>query len=114
MDSNDRRDESGSVGLTRRAVLTTATVAAGALAGPAGAAAETALGGDFGQPFIELYVPGGALTLEQRSDIIAAFTDVVLTATKQSPDAARKLFVEIIETAEGGFGANGHPVPARK
>jgi hypothetical protein len=39
---------------------------------------------------------------------------VVLTATKQSPDAARKLFVEIIETAEGGFGANGHPVPARK
>ena len=114
MDSNDRRAETGREGLTRRAVLTTATAAAGALAGTAGAAAETAHVGDFGQPFVEFYMPPGVLTLEQRSDIIAAFTDVVLTATKQSPDAARKLFVEIIETAEGGFGANGHPVPARK
>ena len=78
MDSNDRRAETGREGLTRRAVLTTATVAAGALAGPAGAAAETAHGGDFGQPFVEFYMPPGVLTLEQRSDIVAAFTDVVL------------------------------------
>jgi len=114
MDSNDRRAETGREGLTRRAVLTTATVAAAALAGPAGAAAETAHGGDFGQPFVEFYMPPGVLTLEQRSDIVAAFTDVVLAATKQSLDPAKRLYVEIIETAEGGFGVNGQPFVPKK
>ena len=115
MDSNNRGNEAGHEGLSRRAVLMTATVAAGALAGSVDALAETTQGATFGQPFIELYVPSGALTLEQRSDMIAAFTDVVLTATKQPPDAARKLFVEIIETAEGGFGVNGRAfIPAKK
>jgi hypothetical protein len=32
---------------------------------------------------------------------------VVLGATKQPPDPAKKLFVQIFETAEGGFGSNG-------
>jgi hypothetical protein len=32
---------------------------------------------------------------------------------KLSPDPARKLFVEIFETPEGGFGVNGKAVTPR-
>ena len=43
-------------------------------------------------------------------------TDVVLGAIKLPPEPARRLFVAIIETAEGGFGVDGQvcDVPARK
>ena len=39
--------------------------------------------------------------------MIKGITDVVLTAMKVPPDPARKLFVQIFETADGGFGVNG-------
>ena len=39
--------------------------------------------------------------------MIKGITDVVLGATKQPPDPAKRLFVQIFETAEGGFGVNG-------
>jgi phenylpyruvate tautomerase PptA (4-oxalocrotonate tautomerase family) len=115
MNSDDRSNETGG-GLSRRSVLMTATVAAGTLAAPAQALADTAPVGNYGEPFVELYVPTGVLTPEQRSDMIAGITDVVLRATNQPPtDPARRLFVGIIETAEGGFGVNGHVfVPAKK
>jgi hypothetical protein len=39
--------------------------------------------------------------------LIKGITDVVLGAIKLPADPARRLFVEIIETADGGFGVNG-------
>jgi phenylpyruvate tautomerase PptA (4-oxalocrotonate tautomerase family) len=94
-------------GLSRRSVLVTATVAAGALAGVPSVLADTVAAGSFGAPLVEIYVPAGTLTLEQRSAMIKGVTDVVLSATKQSSDPAKRLFVQIFETAEGGFGVNG-------
>ncbi|HTR36317.1 MAG TPA: tautomerase family protein [Bryobacteraceae bacterium] len=95
-------------GLSRRAVLLmTATVAAGAAASMSGALAQTAPAASFGAPIVELHVPAGLLTLEQKSAMVKGFTDVVLGAMKLPPDPARRLFVAIMETAEGGFGVNG-------
>ena len=100
-------------GPSRRTVLASATAAAGALAASA-ALAETTTGGGYGAPLVEFYVPAGALTLEQRAAMIKGVTDVVLGAMKLPPDPARLLFVEIIETAEGGFGVNGQVFVPRK
>jgi hypothetical protein len=97
----------GAEGLSRRNVLLTATAAAGALAAAPSVLAEAAPAGNFGAAVVELHVPAGVLTLEQRSAMIKGITDVVLGATKQPPDPSRKLFVEIFETAEGGYGVNG-------
>jgi hypothetical protein len=47
------------------------------------------------------------LTLEQKAAMIKGITDVVFNATKSSPGPGRFSFVQIIETAEGGFGVNG-------
>jgi 4-oxalocrotonate tautomerase len=101
-------------GLSRRNVLMTATVAAGALAGAPSVLADTVPAGGFGAPLVELHVPVGALTLEQRGALIKGITDVVLSATKQPPDPAKRLFVQIFETAEGGFGVNGQVFVPRK
>ena len=101
-------------GLSRRNVLMTASVAAGALAGVPSVLAETVPAGSFGAPLVELHVPAGVLTLEQRSALIKGITDVVLSATKQPPDPAKRLFVQIFETAEGGFGVNGQVFVPRK
>jgi phenylpyruvate tautomerase PptA (4-oxalocrotonate tautomerase family) len=79
----------------------------GGLSAVSSALAETPPSGNFGAPFVELYVPAGVLTLEQRSALIKGVTGVVLGAIKLPPDPARRFFVEIIETAEGGFGVNG-------
>src|SRR4051794_18135257 len=98
--------ESPESGLSRRAVLMTAAVAASAVAGVAPAVADTGSAANFGAPLVEVYVPAGVLTLEQRAALIKGVTDVVLKATKLS-DPARKSFVQILETAEGGFGVNG-------
>ena len=103
----------GADGLSRRNVLMTATVAAGALAGAPSVLADPAPA-SFGAPFVELCVPAGVLTLEQRSAMIKGITDVVLRATKQAPDPAKRLFVQIVETAEGGFGVNGQVFVPRK
>jgi len=120
MNVNDRSNknaessqEDGS--LSRRAVLMTATVAAGALAAAQDGLADTVSTGNFGAPVVELYVPAGVLTLEQRGAMIKGISDVVFKAMKLQPDPAHRLFVEIIETAEGGFGVNGQVfVPAKK
>ncbi len=99
-------------GLNRRAVLVSATAAMGGLSALSSALAETS--GNFGAPLVELYVPAGALTLEQRSAMIKGITDTVVGAMNLPPDPARLLFVEIIETAEAGFGVNGRVfVPAK-
>jgi len=91
--------------LNRRAVLMTAAVAASAVAGLSPVLADTG-SANFGAPLVEVYVPPGVLTLEQKAAMIKGVTDVVLKATKLS-DPARKSFVQILETADGGFGVNG-------
>jgi len=94
-------------GSNRRAVLVSATAVAGTLSAVSSALTDTPPSGSFGAPLVELYVPAGGLTLEQRSALIKGITDVVLGVIKLPPDPARRLYVEIIETAEGGFGVNG-------
>ena len=94
-------------GLSRRNVLMTATVAASTLAGAPSVLADTAPTGTFGAPPVEVYVPAGVLTLEQKGAMIKGITDVVLSAAKQAPDPAKRLFVQIFETTEGGWGVNG-------
>ena len=98
---------------SRRTMLAATSAAVGALAAPT-ALAETPAAGNFGAPVVELYVPAGALSLEQRAAMIKGVTDVVLGAVKMPPDPARRLFVEIIETAEGGWGVNGQVFVPRK
>jgi hypothetical protein len=111
-ESNDVELPRSAAGLSRRSVLMTAT--AGALAGVPDVLADTAPAESFGAPLVELHVPAGALTLEQRSAMIKGITDVVLGATKQPSDPAKRLFVQILETAEGGFGVNGQVFVPRK
>jgi phenylpyruvate tautomerase PptA (4-oxalocrotonate tautomerase family) len=107
--SNSEVESASSSGssLNRRAVLMTAAVAAGAAAGVSTALAETAPAANFGAPLVELQVPAGLLTPEQKAAMIKGITDVVLKATRQPADPARKSFVQILETADGGFGVNG-------
>src|SRR5438477_11727541 len=118
MDSDDRSSNGiklldGVDGLSRRNVLMAATVAAGALTATPGTMADAASAGNFGAPVVELHVPGGVLTLEQRSALIKGVTDVVRGALKQPPDSTTRLFVAIYETAEGGFGINGQVLVPR-
>lgn len=94
-------------GLNRRAVLITAAVAAGAAAGVSPVLADAVAPANFGAPLVELQVPPGVLTLEQKAAMIKGITDVVLNAMKLPPDPARLSFVQVLETAEGGFGVNG-------
>jgi len=102
---------------SRRAILLTgaAGVVAGAAAADAPALADTTAPG-FGAPVVELTVPAGALTSEQKAAMIKGITNVLDGALKQTPDPSRRMFVEIIETAEGGFGVNGQVfvLPARR
>jgi len=100
-------------GLNRRAVLMTAAVAASAAAGVSLALADTAPPGNFGAPLVELHVPVGALTLEQKAAMIKGMTDVVLNVLRLPPDPSRKAFALIVETAEGGFGVDGQALARR-
>jgi phenylpyruvate tautomerase PptA (4-oxalocrotonate tautomerase family) len=101
-------------GLSRRAMLITATIAAGAASGaPAVLAAESPSAASFGAPLVEMYFPVGVLSLEQKAALIRSVTDVVNAAMQSPADPARRLFVEIIETPEGGFGVNGQAVGPR-
>jgi phenylpyruvate tautomerase PptA (4-oxalocrotonate tautomerase family) len=104
--NNDVESPESTGGLNRRAVLMSAAVAASAVAGVSPVLADTDSAANFGAPLVELYVPAGVLTLEQKAAMIKGMTDVVLKATKLS-DPARKSFVQIFETADGGFGVNG-------
>jgi phenylpyruvate tautomerase PptA (4-oxalocrotonate tautomerase family) len=101
-------------GLNRRIVLASAAGLAGGLSAVSGAPTDTPPNEDFGAPFVEVYVPAGILTLEQRSDLIKGVTAVVLGAIKLPSDPPRRLFVEIIETADGGFGVNGQVFAPRR
>jgi hypothetical protein len=94
-------------GLNRRAVLMTVAAAAGGAAGIAPALADTAPSASFGAPLVELHVPPGVLTLEQKAAMIKGMTDVIFNAMKLTPGPGRLSFVQIIETGEGGFGVNG-------
>jgi phenylpyruvate tautomerase PptA (4-oxalocrotonate tautomerase family) len=97
-------------GLSRRAALKTATVAGvTAAAGVSAALADPPAVG-FGAPLVEMSFPAGVLTLDQKAAMIKRVTDVVRGAMKLPPDPARRLFVEIFETPEGGFGVNGQVV----
>jgi len=95
----------------RRAVLL-ATAGAAATLSPALASAAT--GGNYGAPVIELCVPAGVLTLEQKAAMVKGMTDVVLTALGRAPDPARRCFVTIVETGEGGFGIDGRVFAPKK
>ena len=100
--------------MSRRAVLMTATMAAGLMTGAStDLAADVPSAASFGAPLVEMYFPVGVLALEQKAAMIRSVTDVVNGAMKLPPDPARKLFVEIIETPEGGFGVNGQVVVPR-
>ena len=104
-----RRSPVGTRRLSRRAILatTTATAVAG-VAGMSTARADPlppATG--FGAPLAELHFPAGTLSPEQKAAMIKGVTDVLLKATNLAPDQAVKLWVQIFETAEGGWGAGG-------
>jgi phenylpyruvate tautomerase PptA (4-oxalocrotonate tautomerase family) len=111
--SDDAKLPDSADGLSRRNVLMAATVAAGALAATPDTLADSPSAANFGAPVVELHVPGGVLTLEQRSALIKGVTDVVRGALKQPPDPTTRLFVAIYETAEGGFGINGQVLVPR-
>jgi len=120
-ESKCNRDPKANVGLparadalSRRAVLKSATVAAGAAAGASAVLAETVPAVGFGVPMVELYVPAGALTLEQKSEMIAGVTDVIVAAAKLPPQQAKRLWVQIFETAEGGWGVGGQVFVQRR
>src|SRR3984893_11525327 len=104
--NNDQRAASNG-GLNRRAVLMTAAVAASTAAGVSTALAETAPAASFGAPLRELHFSANLLTLEQTGGILKSVNDIVLKAPKQPPDPARHSFVQIFETADGGFGVDG-------
>jgi len=104
--NNNEESPESRGGLNRRAVLMTAAVAASTVAGVSPVRADTGSAANFGAPLVEVYVPAGVLTLEQKAAMIKGVTDVVLKATKLA-DPARKSFVQILETADGGFGVNG-------
>ncbi len=101
-------------GLNRRAVLMTAAVAAGAATGVSAVLADTASAASFGAPLVEMSFPVGVLTPDQKAALIKSVTDVVHGAMKLAPDPVNKLFVEIFETPDGGFGVNGQVVVPRK
>jgi len=103
----DDRLPGADTALSRRHVLTAAVAASGALAASPAVAETTAADAGFGSPVVELYVPAGVLSLEQRAALIKGITDVVLGALNRTPDPAKKMFMQIFETAEGGFGING-------
>ena len=97
-------------------MLTAGTAAAGAVAGVSAAPAETVPApADFGAPLAELHFPAGALSVEQKAAMIKGVTEILIKVTKLAPDHANKLWVQIFETAEGGWGGGGQVfVPRRQ
>ena len=99
--------------LTRRA-LAGAALGAGIAAGVSPGAAQTAPAVAWGAPIVEVIVPAGILSSEQKAEMIGRITDVVLGALDLPPDPLRRLFVEVFETAESGFGVNGKVFAQRR
>ena len=107
--------ESGEV--NRRSALVAASFAALAVSGVAvsgvGCLAAEAGSASFGAPFVEMTFPVGVLSVEQKAALIKRVTEVVSAAMEFPSDSQRRLFVEILETPEGGFGADGQVVVPR-
>ena len=102
--------EAGEV--NRRTALVAASIAALAVSG-AGCLAADAGSASYGAPFVELTFPVGVLSVEQKAALIRRVTDVLSAAMEFPSDSQPRLFVEILETPEGGFGVNGQVVVPR-
>jgi phenylpyruvate tautomerase PptA (4-oxalocrotonate tautomerase family) len=111
MDAKSSPDETGE--LSRRSVLMTAATAVVATAGVPAGLAQTPPSANFGAPLVEMSFPVGVLDVEQKAAMIRGVTDVIHSAMNLAPDPTRRLFVEIFETPEGGFGVNGQAVVPR-
>ena len=96
--------------ISRRTVVLAASVGAMVISAAPGLAAGSP---SYGAPFVEMTFPVGVLSVEQKADLIKRVTNVVNAAMELPPDPQRRLFVEILETPEGGFGVNGQPVVPR-
>lgn len=110
----DGRGQKDPVIVNRRHVLAAATAVAAAGTGPSAVAADNLPDAGYGAPIAELHFPAGALTLEQKEEMIKGVTDVLIRAVKLPPDQAPRLWVELFETAEGGWGAGGKVFVPRK
>jgi phenylpyruvate tautomerase PptA (4-oxalocrotonate tautomerase family) len=108
--NKDSQSTGSSGGLSRRDILVTGTIAAGAAAGTSAVLAQTVPATSFGAPLVEMSFPVGVLTFDQKAAMIKGVSEVVHRVMKLAPDPANKLFVEIFETPEGGFGVNGQAV----
>jgi len=110
-----RAESPGGAAPDRRAVLLLAATAAAVTAtGTPCALAQDVPAEDYGAPIVELCVPAGVLTLEQKGAMVRGITDVMLRAMKRSADPERRIFVAITETAEGGFGVDGQVYAPRR
>jgi 4-oxalocrotonate tautomerase len=59
-------------------------------------------------PLAQIYVPVGALTLDQRRAMIKGVTDVI-AKVENLPDSGRPFVTVLInEVADGGWGVAGH------
>jgi|HubBroStandDraft_1064217.scaffolds.fasta_scaffold2594242_1 4-oxalocrotonate tautomerase len=59
-------------------------------------------------PLAQIFVPQGALTLEQRRSIVKGVTMVLTAVEKLPPSALPYVTVLINEVADGGWGVGGH------
>lgn len=59
-------------------------------------------------PLAQIYVPQGALTLEQRRAIVKGVTDVIVFVEQLPPTALPFVTVLINEVPEGGWGVGGY------
>lgn len=111
--SNPSSQTAGDAGaVSRRTMLLAAGIGAAAVSGAQCLAAGAGSAG-FGAPFVEMSFPVGVLSVEQKADLIKRVTDVVNAAMEFPTDPQRRLFVEILETPEGGFGVNGRALVIR-
>jgi phenylpyruvate tautomerase PptA (4-oxalocrotonate tautomerase family) len=97
---NDRQSR----GVSRREILQGAAIGIALNASASQARTSPPIG--FGAPLTEVYVPSGVLSAEQKSAMIKGISDVLRRVTAL-PVEQGPMFVEIIETSEGGFGVNG-------
>ncbi len=93
-------------------MIASAAAAVIAVAGTSIAVAQTPP--NYGAPVVEIYVPSGVLTLEQKAAMLKGVTDVLVRVLKITPDPTRRLFATIVETAEGGFGVDGKVFAPRR
>lgn len=87
---------------------------AAAVSGLPQASAQSAAVAGYGAPVVELCVPPGVLSLEQKAAVINGFTEVIFKALGLQPGPSRRLFMTIVETAEGGFGVDGRVFTPKK